>query len=104
MSSDGEEATASTMHLTPPGLTINDSNAAVATTCHVEDVTQPCTNPNCGVHTSANTPAPSRAVSHANLVALMQHAMANSSSHDDVSNSNADGDSNTGVTAGEEGS
>jgi hypothetical protein len=103
MSTDGEEATVPTTHLTPPALRVNDSSAA-ATTCHVEDVTQPCTNPNCGVHTSANTPAPSRAVSHSNLAALAQYAMTNSSNHDGVSNSNAEGDSRGGVTAGEEGS
>jgi hypothetical protein len=43
-----------------------------ATACHVEDVNLPCTNPSCGVHTSANTPAISRAVSHSDLSSLME--------------------------------
>lgn len=39
----------------------------VGSVCHVEDVNDPCTNPDCDVHTAANTPAISRNVSVANF-------------------------------------
>lgn len=38
--------------------------------CYVEDINFPCNNPNCGVHTSANTPAVSRTTSVQNLAGL----------------------------------
>ncbi|KAF8534668.1 Sec23-binding domain of Sec16-domain-containing protein [Trichophaea hybrida] len=57
---------------TPPAPTL-ESEPTVSlgpTTCHVEDVSQPCQNPSCEDHTATNTPAISRAVSQIDLITL----------------------------------
>ncbi|KAF8248767.1 hypothetical protein K440DRAFT_237033 [Wilcoxina mikolae CBS 423.85] len=57
---------------TPPAPTL-ESGPTVSlgpTTCHVEDVSQPCQNPSCEDHSATNTPAISRAVSQIDLTTL----------------------------------
>lgn len=63
--------TISSEDATPQDYTLN------GTVCHVEDIRDPCRNPNCEVHTAANTPAISRNVSVANLKDLNMATLQN---------------------------
>ena len=68
MSADGTSSAPTASLSGPPDMRRIESTASLAAaTCHIEDASQPCNNPSCGVHTATNTPAISRAVSHTDL-------------------------------------
>jgi hypothetical protein len=51
-------STSPDLQLNPDAIPLSESTSSLAPlACHVEDVTEPCATPDCGLHTSANTPA-----------------------------------------------